>query len=133
MKRIRFSNIVINKSSGLLEMEYRPNEIAVELGVSSRTVREWLKNGAPYRKDVHNRLWIVGSDLAKWVEENRKHKSQIKLADNEAFCLHCRKPVSFLDTQKVPAKKRLFYIRGKCPQCGNKIFRGGCYDQSDKS
>jgi hypothetical protein len=130
MKRIRFCNTVINKSSGLLEMEYSPKEIANGVGVSTQTVREWLKNGAPHRKDQHKRLWIVGSELMKWIEENRKHKSPYKMADNEAFCLHCRKPVTLVNPNKVPIKNRLYHIRGLCPECGNTINRGGCNDQS---
>lgn len=118
---------VITRSPSLLPMLYKPAELAEEIKVPKRTLYDWLKLGAPHQRDELDHIWIEGRAFASWVENNRKKKvSPRKLMDNEAICLRCNMAVSLLEPETIPSGKgRLYYIKGTCPTCGNKIVRGG--------
>ena len=38
-------------------------------------------------------------------------------------CLHCRKQIEILNSEKYLMKNGLEAMRGKCPVCGTKVFR----------
>ncbi len=126
----RFPHIVLIRAPGLLPMQYKARELAEELGIHSRTLRDWLNQGAPHHRDRRGHLWVNGEEFAKWVEKNRRKPRRIKLADDEAFCLSCKRPVKLVDPEIIPIKGLLINIRGKCPDCGCVINRGGRNGQS---
>ena len=119
---------VIVRSPGLLPMLYKVSELANELGIPDRTLRDWLNTGAPHQRDRRGHLWVNGQEFAQWVEKQRIKKSPDKLADNEAYCLRCRQPVVLIDPKFIPIRGKLINIKGYCPQCGNVINRGGRRD-----
>lgn len=104
----------------LLDMMYKPSELAEEIGFTRRQVyRVYIPAGCPHEKDENGRLWINGKSFREWVEENYKKR---KLARNEAFCLTCKKPVKMIK----PIEKqegRLIYWLCDCPECGRKLAR----------
>ncbi|MFZ2098658.1 MAG: hypothetical protein WAV05_18655 [Anaerolineales bacterium] len=126
--RMKLPHLVIVRAPGLLPMLYKVGELANELGIPDRTLRDWLNTGVPHQRDRRGHLWVNGLEFAQWVEKQRIKKAPEKLADDEAYCLHCRQPVMLIDPEIVPIKGKLINIKGYCPKCGNVINRGGRRD-----
>ena len=127
---IKFNHFTIVKSSGLLPMEYKVREIATELNIPNRTLRDWLTKGAPHHRDNRNHIWIIGTELKEWIMANRKKRRGQKMLDTEGYCFRCKKPVELLNPKIIPRKGKLINIRGKCEKCGCSICRGGRVGQS---
>lgn len=122
---IKIPHSVIVRAPGILPMLYMVRELAEELDISERTLRDWLKNGAPHERDSRKRIWINGVEFAQWVQANRKKKNKRKLNDDEAYCLRCNKAVRLEDPQVHHIKGKLIHIKGTCKHCGHTINRGG--------
>jgi hypothetical protein len=121
-KKIPHAAIV--RAPGLLPMLYTLGELEEELGISPSTLRTWMDKGAPHQHDKRGHIWVNGRELADWVETTRKSRQSYQLADGEAYCFHCRRPVKPLDFQSQPRGKRILRS-GTCPECGCKINRWG--------
>jgi len=121
----RLPHQVIVKAPGLLPMLYTVRELAKELGMNERTLRDWLVRGAPHNWDARRHLWVNGQEFAGWVKAQRRQRKRFKLADDEAYCLHCKRPVKLSNPVTIPVKARLIRIRGNCPICNCVINRGG--------
>jgi hypothetical protein len=126
----KFPHIVLVRVQGLLPMQYKAKELAEELGIPGRRLRGWLNQGAPHHRDRRGHLWVNGREFANWVEANRRKRRRVKLADDEAFCLHCNRPVRLVNPEIIPIRGLLINIRGTCPDCGCVINRGGRNDKS---
>jgi hypothetical protein len=124
-----FNQRMISRSSGLLPMLYSPSELGHELGIPSRTLREWIKNGLPHKRDDKGFIWIHGVEFAAWVEQTRNAKSHIHMKRDEAFCLHCKQAVKIQDP-KLSRRGKLTLMHGRCPTCGGAVSRGGRVDLS---
>ena len=122
---IKLSHQVIVKAPGLLPMMYTVHELAEELSMPERTLRDWLMHSAPYNRDARQRFWINGQEFASWVKAQHIQRERYKLADDEAYCLHCKRPVRLSNPVTIPVKARLIRIRGNCPVCNCVINRGG--------
>lgn len=122
---IKLPHAVIVKAPGLLPMLYTVRELADELSMPERTLRDWLKNGAPYNLDERRRTWINGQEFAGWVVAQRRHRQRLPLTDDEAYCLRCNKAVKLRDPVTIPIKAKLVRIQGTCPICRCVINRGG--------
>lgn len=121
--------IAIQKSGGLLPMLYKVREIAEELDLHERTLRDWLASGAPHIRDQRNHIWINGEEFSKWLRiKRKKRKSPQKLQNNEAWCFRCKGPVPLVDPKIRKVKAKLINISGNCPECGCRINRGGRSD-----
>jgi hypothetical protein len=129
---IKLPHSVIVKSPGLLPMLYTVGELVEALGAVDRTLRDWLVLGAPHSRDKRGHIWIHGREFAGWVAELQKPKREQRLEDNEAFCLRCKEIVEMLDPKTVQMRGKLLRIRGKCPQCGCTINRGGRLNSNPK-
>ena len=123
-KRIRLPHAVIVKAPGLLPMLYKVSELAVELHLPERTLRDWLENGAPYQRYQHGQIWVYGPEFSNWVAGLRKPKRERKLTENQAYCFHCNQIVEMQNASSRPIKGRLIMTKGVCPQCGCTINRG---------
>ena len=127
--RIRHSVIV--SSPGLLPMSYTVSELAGELRVPDRTLRDWLDAGAPHQRDERNHIWINGKGFAEWVQRQRKPKRERKLDNGSAYCLRCKKAVKLTEPRTRHIKAKLYLITGLCPQCGATINRGARNGKND--
>ncbi len=128
--RIHLTHSVIVKAPGLLPMLYVPAELASELGMPARTLYDWLKAGAPHIRDEQGNLWIDGREFAGWVAAHRKlHAARTKLEDDQAYCLRCKQAVTLIDPRQERIKGKLILIKGRCPNCGASINRGGRIDR----
>ena len=110
------------RSNGLLDMLYRPSEIAHELGIEQRHIyARLIPSGMPHTKDRNGSIWIHGPELAAWIRTLTKKR--VPLADGEAYCLRCRKPSGIVDGKRVK-HGALVLLRGKCHKCGATVNRG---------
>ncbi|MEI7849722.1 MAG: hypothetical protein WCK35_28265, partial [Chloroflexota bacterium] len=57
--------------------------------------------------------------------QKKKPEGTAKLADNQAFCMRCRKAVTLVNPFVESGRGKLLLIKGICPICGSKINRGG--------
>jgi len=124
--RIKIPNSVIVRVTGLLPMLYKPSELADDLHMPERTLRDWLaKFGAPHSRDRSGCIWINGIEFSAWVETVRRQKKTTRLQPGQAYCLRCKQPVDLVDpdcvVQRAGAPKR---IKATCPQCGGTVYRG---------
>lgn len=109
-----------NKLVRLLDMLYKPSELADEVGFTRRQVyRVYIPAGCPHLRDDRRHIWINGKDFREWCEQTYP---RVSLAKDETFCLTCKKAVKVIDPVKK-RKDRLHYWVSKCPQCGRKLTR----------
>lgn len=104
----------------LLNMMYKPNELAQEVGFTVRQVyRVYIPAGCPHERDESRHLWINGKAFREWAKEVYRKQA---LSRNEAFCMTCKMPVKVIN----PIEKkegRLIYWLCDCPHCGRKLAR----------
>jgi hypothetical protein len=104
----------------LLDMMYRPSELAEEIGFAVRQVyRVYIPAGCPHERDEQRHIWINGKAFREWALDVYK---KCKLASDEAFCLTCRQPVKMIDPIQQ-RKGRLLYVLCDCPKCGRRLTR----------
>ena len=109
-----------NRLGKLMNMMYKPSELAEEVGFTVRQVyRVYILAGCPHERDDRRRLWINGKEFREWAEEVYKKR---ELAVDEAFCLTCKKPVKMIG-QVEQRKDRLVYYICNCPFCNRKLAR----------
>ena len=110
------------RANGLLDMLYKPSEIARELGIEKRHIYgRLIPSGMPHNKDRNGSIWIHGPELAAWLRTLTKKR--VPLADGEAYCMRCRKPSRIVDSKRV-RHGALMLLRGKCNKCGATVNRG---------
>ena len=64
----RIDQATMRRALRLLNMQYRPSEIAAELKINVQILyRGWLPAGCPHAKDEHGNIWIVGTALHTWM------------------------------------------------------------------
>jgi hypothetical protein len=119
---LRLPHLVIVRAPGLLPMWYSLCELAQELGISIRSIRGWLDQGLPCRRDERGHLWIDGRQFAAWVKAINIPRARQSLQSNEAYCLGCRRPVRLLNLNLIDrGKQRL--LKGTCAECGQVVCR----------
>ncbi len=126
---VKLTQRIIAKAPGLLPMRYKLTEIAEKLNLHPRTLSDWTDAGLPHEHDSRGHIWIVGTDFAGWVEENRKSANKKsdrpKLAEDEAHCMRCKKAVKLIAPAVIPGRGKQVFIKGRCSICGCIINRGG--------
>jgi hypothetical protein len=109
-----------NRLAKLLNMMYRPSELASEIGFNVRQVyRVYIPLGLPHERDERNHIWIHGVTFREWVKDVYKKR---KLNNDQAFCLTCKRAVKMKDKIRIE-KGRLVYYLCDCPHCGRKLAR----------
>jgi hypothetical protein len=104
----------------LLDMLYKPSELAEQVGFNRRQVyRVYIHVGCPHVRDDRKHLWINGEDFRKWYEATYP---RLTLAGDEGFCLSCKKPVKLEKARKKKSGDLIYWI-GFCQICGRKISR----------
>jgi len=104
----------------LLDMLYKPSELAEEVGFTRRQVyRVYIPAGCPHTRDEKRYIWINGKAFREWYEETYP---RVSLGQDETFCLTCKKPVKIINP-KIENKGRLHYLISFCPKCGRKLAR----------
>lgn len=115
----KLSRALIRRSMRLLDMEYKPSEIADELGASKDQIIRLVSAGAPARKDSKGRYWIHGDSFVEWLNKAapKNERAKVTFADNETWCVKCKETVTYTET-----RRRGHISYGKCPQ-GHNVAR----------
>ncbi len=107
----------------LLNMRYKPSEIAEEIGCNVDTVyRSFIPAGCPHERDKRGHIWIIGTAFRDWARDTFKRKGA-KMPEGFAYCLRCRQPVRMVATVEKPVNRYLTLIAGTCETCGAKVNR----------
>lgn len=108
----------------LMDMMYRPGEIAEEIGMTTDTIyRNYLPGGCPFERDKTGNIWIHGTSFAAWVKSVTVKKEINSLADGQAWCLRCRKAVALTRPRERFRGRYVAIYQGKCEVCGARINR----------
>lgn len=115
----------LNRAGHLLNMRYRPSELAEELHVAVDVVYQtYMDAGCPHERDGNGHIWINGAAFREWARA-RGGRKRVKLADGQAYCFHCRKAVNMVEVSTAKITSRyLEVVTGKCPECESKVSRG---------
>jgi hypothetical protein len=116
----------IVKLGRLLDMLYKPSEIAEEIGVIPDTVyRSYLPAGAPHVRDEHGGVWIHGLAFASWARETiaQKRSKRTGLPDGHAWCLKCNQAVPLTNPRIKPVNRYLELLQAPCPVCDRTVNR----------
>jgi hypothetical protein len=127
MRQPHLKHVQIIRLGRLLDMLYRPAEIAEEIGVTSDTVyRSYLPAGCPYTRDRSGDFWIHGPAFVAWARATitQKRTRRQGLPDGMAWCLKCNQPVELVEPSVRPLNRYLELLTGRCPHCGTAINRG---------
>jgi len=125
---IKLPHAVIVKAPGLLPMLYTVRELAYELSMPERTLRDWLLHGAPHTRDRLGHIWVNGQAFAAWVLSQRKKAPRSRLNSDEGYCMFCNRIVMVRHPTRRPSAGKLVYIQGQCPHCHGKVSRGARRD-----
>jgi hypothetical protein len=125
---VKLPHCVIVKSTGLLPMLYTVRELAEEIAIPERTLRDWLSHGAPHTRDRLSHIWIEGRAFAGWVQSLRRKSNGTRMKKDEGYCMTCKRAVVMLNPTHDPSASRLIYIHGACPVCNGKVTRGAWND-----
>ena len=116
----------IVKLGRILNMMYRPSEIAEEIGVITDTVtRSYLPAGLPHERDAQGNVWIHGPAFVAWAKETiaRKKSQRAGLPEGHAWCMHCKRPVRMIDPKVRTTTRYLEIMQSTCPSCGTSVNR----------
>ena len=128
--RTKLPHAVIVKAPGLLPMLYTVRELADELSMPERTLRDWLHHGAPHTRDRLGHIWVDGQAFTAWVSSERKKDTRVRLQPGQGYCMNCNRIVMMLHPARRPSVGKLVYIQGVCPHCNGKVSRGARCDSA---
>jgi len=130
-RRPRITKQLRDRMGRLLPMEYRPSELAEELGVHVDTIyRGWVPAGAPHRRDEADQLWIVGTELTAWLRQFIARIS-VRLGEGEGYCMRCNRAVRIAPPIEREVAIHAILVRGRCPQCGSGVARFVSAEEGD--
>ena len=102
---------------------YTVPELARSIGVSTGTVRGWIRHGLPALNTQRPTL-IVGSDAKDFLSQRKRSKKR-PLRPNEVYCLTCKEPRSvfenMVELERVLGKPAR--ITGFCATCEGSVSR----------
>lgn len=109
-----------NHLKGLLDMMYKPGELADELGINKDQIyRVYIPLGCPHVRDKRGYIEINGNDFKAWYLDVYQ---KAKVKEDETFCKTCKKAVKIEDPIQL-RKNGLTYIISVCPNCGRKLSK----------
>ena len=125
----RVSRAVVRRMMRLLEMEYKPSELADEIGITAKTIYDtYLPAGLPHRRDAGGNIWIVGTTFVKWADEvlqkglRRASQRKEPIGENQGYCVKCQKVRDFSEiTRRKTMSKNRVMLYGSCSECGTKM------------
>jgi hypothetical protein len=121
---LRHTQIV--RLSRLLDMLYKPAEIADEIGVHPDTVyRSYIPAGCPTIVDGHGKVWIHGPAFVAWAQQTitQRRANRHPLEPGQAWCMRCNCPVDLIDPVVKSSNHYVELLQSTCPLCGTQINR----------
>ncbi len=116
----------IVKLGRILNMMYKPAEIAEEIGVSLDTMmRSYLPAGLPHERDAEGKVWIHGPAFVAWAKVTiaRRKSKRAGLPDGHAWCMKCNRSVILVNPKIRPSNRYLEILQAPCPYCGTIVNR----------
>ena len=116
----------IIKLGRLLNMLYRPAELAEEIGLSSDTIyRTYLPAGLPHIKDDHGDIWIHGPAFVAWAREtvSKRKSKRAGLPDGHAWCMKCNASVLMVNPGLIYQNRYMEILQSHCPTCNTLVNR----------
>jgi len=109
---------------------YNSAEIAQCLGVTTKTIHSWIKNGLCVIDNESKPYLLEGSEVIRYLSKS-KLKRKCKLREREFYCLACRKPreslSEFFHIEQndiiIGEDNKQVIIKGKCGFCRNKLMK----------
>lgn len=108
--------------SRLLSMEYTVRELADEIGCARSQIEHACDIGCPFRETANGRCFVVGTEFAAWYESLLAERRQ-PLAEDEAYCLRCRRPVRVVGASVAACENGVERVTGRCAQCDATVNR----------
>lgn len=102
---------------------YTIEEAAEALGVSTGTIRGWVKTGLPIMASKRPFL-ILGDAMRRFVEQ-RRATSKVTLQPDQLYCLSCkagRQPMGLM-IDVLPQTTKTARLVGLCDVCGGTCNR----------
>ena len=124
-KRIVLPHSGIVKAPGLPPRVSKVCQLAIELTLPERTLRDWLEAGVAHQRAERARIRGYGPDFSNWRVGQRTPKKEEQLAPGQVGCFRCRPSVEMLEASPRPIKRKLIMPKGTCPQCGCRLNRAG--------
>lgn len=125
MRKPHLKHVQVVRLNRILNMLYKPSELAQEIGVTTDTIyRSYLPAGAPHIRSGHN-LWIHGPAFVAWAKQTVAQHSRKRagLPDDHGWCLKCGRAV-LMKNPKVKYTNQYIQInQSKCPHCGRPVNR----------
>jgi len=113
----------VMRAARLLDMMYKPSEIAYELKIQQRAIYEVLiPLGLPHERDEHGHIWLHGLTVREWLETATRGP-KYKLANDEMFCLRCFAPRTF-KAARLTKSGKFVMASTVCPVCGSPMSKG---------
>jgi hypothetical protein len=126
MKQPLLKHAHIVKLGRILDMLYKPSEIAEEIGVAQDTVyRSYLPAGLPHMRDDQDNIWIHGPAFVEWAKQTiaLKKSKRAGLPDGHAWCMKCNIPVQLINPKIKIINRYLELLQAPCPRCGKTTNR----------
>lgn len=125
----RVTRAAMRRTMRLLNMEYKPSELADELGISAKTIyNTYIPAGLPHRRDKADNIWIVGTVFVEWansvLQQGTRYAKQRKepIGENQGYCMSCKKVTDFqVITRRRALSKNRVMVYGTCAECGKKM------------
>lgn len=127
MREPHLKHMQIVRLGRLLDMLYRPAEIAEEIGVNVDTVyRSYIPDGLPVSRDEHGDIWIHGTAFVAWARQHLagKKAKRTPLLEGQAWCMRCVRPVDLRSPVVRPVNRVFELLQSHCPHCGGIVNRG---------
>lgn len=116
----------IVKLGRLLNMMYKPSEIAEEIGVAQDTVyRSYLPAGLPHHRDARGNIWIHGPAFVSWAREtiSKKQSQRAGLPEGQAWCMKCNRAVQLHHPTIKTINRYIELLQAPCPDCNRTVNR----------
>jgi uncharacterized protein with PIN domain len=122
--RPRIKHRQIIRLGRILDMMYRPADIADELQVSVETIyRSWLPAGLPHEQDEQQNIWIHGPALVAWVRAISSSRHKGGMADGFGWCMKCNQPVKMNSPKIIHQSRYTEILQSVCPHCKTPVNR----------
>lgn len=124
MSKPRITRSILIRLPRLLDMLYKPSELAREIGVSVDTVYDsYIPAGLPYIQRGHS-FWIHGPAFADWARAaSPKKKKASTIPGGMAWCMRCNQLQPMQNPQPVYQNHKIIIYQSSCPACGCRINR----------
>jgi len=118
-------HIQIIRLKRILDMLYKPSELADEIGVNVDTIyRSYIPAGLPC---IHSQqeIWIHGPTFVAWAEETitKRRRKRAGLPDGHAWCMKCNRAVPLTKPRMIYSNQYIRILQALCPTCQTRINR----------